>query len=141
MCRLTRNWSTPFRLVTRYLHRKHFIYTLFISNSYYTLFLISIAVNGPLLFTKFLGSFLYFIYFYKLIFKTFTKNILYSKNSFHPEFMPHIKFKVVHNSWVDNKAINPIADGPTTAVQRELKGHWAGHQPCDLHTARNAGTA
>lgn len=55
--------------------------------------------------------------------------------------MPHIKFKVVHNKWINNKAVNPIADGPTTAVQRKVKGHWAGHQPCHLHTARNAGTA
>ena len=72
--------------------------------------------------------------------KTIETSLLHSENSFHPEFMPFIKLKVEQGHRVHHKAVNPVADGPTAAVHREVKGQWAGHELGDLHAAGDAGT-
>ena len=55
--------------------------------------------------------------------------------------MPFIKFKVEQGYWVHQKAVNPVADCPTAAVHRKVKGQWSRHQLGDLHAADDAGTA
>lgn len=68
------------------------------------------------------------------------KNLLHSKYSSHPEFIPLIKGEVIQDSGFDYKSVHSIINCPITIIQRKMKVQWAGWEFRNLHTAVHTST-